>query len=431
MGVDPQLLEISQRNTGKLISFIDSLDDERRSFRYFGNRSLSVLDNHEYTCLLMYKGIPVGYGHLDNENGIVWLGIVVKKEYQGRGYSKQIMSALVGRARELKLENIQLSVDNDNIKAIALYERFGFELIAKKEHYSILKKDVSSAKKKEMTYGISTLAFHESNKERIVELAKENEWIIEFSSSFPFQKDMIDFFVRLDIKRLAHNYFPAPRDPFVINLASTNDEIRHRSIDHCIQGLRLTKKCGAPCFSAHAGFCIDPDPHQLGKRLEINVELDRELNWKYFIDSVRIVLFEAEQLGLSFFIENNVTSKFNLRKDGKEVLFCSRPEEMIKLVEEIASDRFGLLLDTAHLKVSSRTFDFDMNQAVEKIKPFVKYIHHSDNDGDKDTNESIRNDYWFLPWIARFGDCIHILEVKNIGVEQIKDQLSLLNTYEY
>ena len=75
--------------------------------------------------------------------------------------------------------------------------------------------------------------------------------------------------------------------------------------------------------------------------LDVNVEMDRELNWKYFIDSVRIVLFEAEQLGLSFFIENNVTSKFNLRKDGKEVLFCSRAEEMIKLVEEIASDRFG------------------------------------------------------------------------------------------
>ena len=84
MGVGIELLEVSQRNTGKLISFIDSLDDERKSFRYFGNRSLSVLENHEYTCLLMYSGTPVGYGHLDKEDGIVWLGIVVKQEYQER-----------------------------------------------------------------------------------------------------------------------------------------------------------------------------------------------------------------------------------------------------------------------------------------------------------------------------------------------------------
>lgn len=429
MGLDLKVLQISQENTSKLTSFIENLGDEQESFRYFNSRGLEVLENHVFTFLLLHDKTPIGYGHLDEEDNIIWLGIVVKQEHQGKGFAKEIMQILVNKAQELRLGNIHLSVDNDNQRAIALYERFGFVVVTKKEDYSILRKELSQTNKKVMTIGISTLAFHKKRREEIVDMAKENDWTIEFSSSFPYQEDMSDFFTAINIKRLAHNYFPAPKEPFVINLASTDKEIRQRSIAHCIQGLRLSKKCGAPCFSAHAGFCIDPDPYQLGKQLEVNVAINRDLNWKLFLDSVKVILLEAELLGLSFLIENNVTAKFNLREDGQEVLFCSRPDEMIKLVKEIDSDKFGLLLDTAHLKVSSKVLDFGLNEAVEKVKTFVKYVHHSDNDGDSDTNESIATNYWFLPWMKEFGQCIHVLEVKNIDTDEIKNQLNLLNRH--
>ena len=134
-------------------------------------------------------------------------------------------------------------------------------------------------------------------------------------------------------------------------------------------------------------------------------------------------------MNVSFLIENNVTAKFNLRNDEQEVLFCSRPEEMIKLIKEINSNKFGLLLDTAHLKVSSKTLHFDLESAVNTIKSFVKYIHHSDNNGEKDTNEPVDASYWFLPLLKNFKNCIHILEVKNIGVSEIENQLNLLNEY--
>ncbi|MBT8265168.1 MAG: GNAT family N-acetyltransferase [Bacteroidia bacterium] len=427
MGQELDILEITQDNSAVLTSFINTLNEEQKSFRYFKNRSLEALDNHIFTCLLMLKDNAVGYGHLDVEDKIVWLGIVIKKEYQGRGLAREIMQELLSKASEKGIENIHLSVDNDNERAIKLYEGFGFEVVTKKDDFSILRKKVSNIGNNTKLFGISTLAFSKKTREEIVALAKENDWTIEFSSSFPFSEDMIDFFTETDIKRLAHNYFPAPKEPFVINLASINNTIRQRSIDHCIQGLHLTKKCGAPYFTAHAGFCIDPDPHQLGRQLDVNVVIDRDLNWKYFLDSVQIILAEAEGLDLSFLIENNVTTKFNLRDDGQEVLFCSRAEEMIKLVNEISSDRFGLLLDTAHLKVSAQALNFNMHEAVDLIKPYVKYVHHSDNDGERDTNDSISTNYWFLPKMIYFEDCIHILEVKNINTNQIKNQLSLLN----
>jgi sugar phosphate isomerase/epimerase len=267
-------------------------------------------------------------------------------------------------------------------------------------------------------------------KSEIVDLAIKHGWTIEFSSSFPHDNDMVRFFTEARVNRMAHNYFPAPKDPFVLNLASSDKDIRARSIAHCMQGLELSKKCGSPYFSAHAGFCIDPDPVQLGNQLNVNQDIDRDNNWKLFLDSLRTILGIAEQMEVGFLVENNVTTKFNLRRDGQEVLFCSGPEEMVQLVKEIDSNWFGLLLDTAHLKVSAAALEFDWDQAADKVQPYVRYVHHSDNNGEKDTNEPLGKDYWFLNKMKHFRNCIHVIEVKNIAPLKIEDQINLLQVYD-
>lgn len=280
-----------------------------------------------------------------------------------------------------------------------------------------------------MTIAVSTLAFSKMSKSEIVDQAIKHGWTIEFSSSFPHDEDMIQFFTEATVKRMAHNYFPAPKIPFVLNLASTDKDIRARSIAHCMQGIELSKKCGSPYFSAHAGFCIDPVPEQLGNQLDVNEDIDRSANWKLFLDSLRTILGIAEQMEVSFLVENNVTTKFNLRRDGQEVLLCSGPEELVQLVKEIDSDRFGLLLDTAHLKVTAAALGFDHNEAVDRVQPYVKYVHHSDNNGERDTNEPLGEDYWFLPKMKHFKDCVHVIEVKNIDPLKIENQINLLQVH--
>ncbi len=280
-----------------------------------------------------------------------------------------------------------------------------------------------------MIVAVSTLAFGKMSKEKIAELAKERDWTVEFSSGFPYDKDMIRFFTETETVRLAHNYFPAPEIPFVMNLASTNPAVRDRSIAHCLQGLELTRIARASCFSAHAGFCIDPSPEQLGKPMDVNVPIDRGENWRLFTDAIDKVLLKASELGLSFLIENNVTAPFNLRSDGQEALLCSTPYELVRLVQEIGASNFGLLLDTAHLKISSAALGFNANEAVGAIEPYINYIHHSDNDGSNDSNDSIADDYWFLPWVRKFRDAVHVLEVRNLSPEEIESQIQLLQTY--
>ena len=430
MGVALEVLEISNENYSILRSFISSLREELHSFRYFKTRGQEVLKNHLFTCLVFKNKAPIAYGHLDKEGGIVWLGIVVRKDFQGQGFGKQLMQLLIDKGKKLGVSAIQLSVDKNNSKALELYKFLGFELVRENKENAIMRKNIVHPFEK-LDLGISSLAFRGKKREEIIAIALRNKWMIEFSSSFPYLKDMADFFINVHtIRRLAHNYFPAPVDPFVLNLASLNPLIRERSIAHCLNGLEISKLAGASCFSAHAGFCIDPNPDQLGSELDVNIPINRRKNWKLFLESVNIIVRKAEQLGLSFYIENNVTAEFNLRDDGQEVLLCSSIEEMMFLCKEIRSKHFGLLLDTAHLKVSSRSLHFDIETSLESLIPFVKYVHHSDNNGKEDTNESLNSDYWFLPWIHKFKHCIHILEVKNLDEDAIKNQLTLLNSYD-
>ena len=277
-----------------------------------------------------------------------------------------------------------------------------------------------------MQLAISTLAFMGMQAEEIVLLAKKNNWTLEFSSGMPYREDMEEFFIHAPVKRFAHNYFPAPKVPFVLNLASSNIEIRNQSIAHCINGLQLSKQVGTPFFSAHAGFCVDPNPDELGRKLVLSKPIDRKVHWTLFIDSLKIITTKAQELGLTFLIENNVLAAVNLHPDGSNPLFCCDADEMLLMLKEVNHPSLGLLIDTAHIKVSARTLKFNADETIKKLIDKILCIHHSDNDGSFDTNDKLTTGYWFLPHIANFKSIVHVLEVKKLNEEEVKQQLNIL-----
>ena len=65
-----------------------------------------------------------------------------------------------------------------------------------------------------------------------------------------------------------HNYFPPPREPFVINLATNNKMILKKSIDHIKKSILFAKKVGDNFYSFHAGFRLDPNFKSLGKKIK-------------------------------------------------------------------------------------------------------------------------------------------------------------------
>lgn len=63
------------------------------------------------------------------------LGISVLKDYWNLGIGTNLMAAAIGYAVETDLEIIDLEVVTDNDAAIALYEKFGFEIIGKYDNF--------------------------------------------------------------------------------------------------------------------------------------------------------------------------------------------------------------------------------------------------------------------------------------------------------
>ena len=414
------LLQLNNSNSIKLEAFLKSAGNSLATFRYFQKRPLSVISNHLVTYLLEdHEGKAIAYAHLDKEDETIWLGAAVAESSIGKGYGKIIVTALLNFASTNNVSEIKLSVDNDNIAAIKLYEKHGFVLLEQREKIKIYIR-------KEISVYVSTLAFAGKSVEEIIQTAVDNNLAVEFSSGLPYKENMDEIYLSAPVKRMPHNYFPAPERPFVINLGSTNDEIRFNSIQHCKKGLELSKKSGAPFYSAHAGFCIDPRPEQLGNPLEVNVKFKRKNNWDLFVSSVKTLANYAEEIGSKFLIENNVVAAFNLTSKLENPLFCCNSDEIIQLVDEVNHPAFGILLDTAHFKVSSKTLSFDMHQELLKLTGAIKCIHHSDNNGEKDTNNSITQDYWFLKHMQQFRALLHVLEVKEISVNEIKEQINIL-----
>lgn len=276
---------------------------------------------------------------------------------------------------------------------------------------------------------VSTICFNQLPLQEIVDLAERESFHLEFSSGVPYTPDAVQIFEAANLDKIMHNYFPAPESPFVLNLASTIDKVQSMSSKHCINAINNSAKNGSGFFAAHAGFCLDPDPKELGVKINAEGNAPREEYKKNFITSVKDITKHAKSKNIKFLIENNVLAPFNYNNGHNPFLCCDADEMMWLFDNQPKDNHFGLLLDTAHLKVSCQTLGLDLDQEIEKITPFIDAIHHSDNDGTADTNRQIKEDYWFLPYMKEFKNIPHVLEVKNQTIDEVRMQINLLEKH--
>ena len=274
---------------------------------------------------------------------------------------------------------------------------------------------------------ISTLCFSGTPISEILDKADANNFNLEFSSGLPYDPNNIKYFNNFKNNfKLLHNYFPAPNVPFVINLASENKVVRELSLNHCLNNIELSAKNNINFYSAHSGFCVDPESNKLGKFIQVEKKFQRSKHLDIFLESLNKILTFAESLKVNFYIENNVVSKQNYSKNKNVNSFlCCESGEINYVINEINRTNFGLLLDTAHLKVSSSTLGLEKEKEVEKILDKIKVIHHSDNDSKVDSNEPLDNEYWFLKFKKYYYLWDHVLEVKNIDSKKIIEQIEL------
>lgn len=118
-------------------NIVDSNNNLKKTFRYFDSRDETCFNNHFYHFILNDPN-PVGYGHLDYDNGKMWLGMCVFDSYVGRGYGKLIFETLIDKREN---HSLHLTVDKDNFKAINLYLSNGFKIYKQTERIFYCKLD--------------------------------------------------------------------------------------------------------------------------------------------------------------------------------------------------------------------------------------------------------------------------------------------------
>ena len=197
-----------------------------------------------------------------------------------------------------------------------------------------------------------------------------------------YEEDIFDLKEKYNLNFLVHNYFPPPKEDFVLNIASLDDAIFERSFEHLRKAIRLASLLGADKFGFHAGFYVDIRVDELGKAISAYNLWDMKQAYEKFCKGFNSIKKESKEIEI--YIENNAYSTANFNMYGLQNPFMlTSPEEYRELQQHID---FKLLLDVAHLYVSSRTLDFDFDSHLDQMIMETDYVHLSNNNGYHDQN---------------------------------------------
>lgn len=279
-----------------------------------------------------------------------------------------------------------------------------------------------------MIYISSSCIKNDKIKDSVQELAQSGFQNIELSGGTKYYKDfetdLLELKDKYNLNYRCHNYFPPPKKPFVLNLASLNDETFQMSFDHLKEVISLSIRLGAAKFAFHAGFFIDIKLNEIGKKLSKDNLFDEELAINRFCNAYDIIKRQANNVSL--FIENNVFSKTNAKTyDGENPFMMTNFREYKSLKERID---FNLLLDVAHLKVSANTLGLNWEDEFENMMNVSSYIHVSDNDGFHDLNNQLTKKSNLLRMLEQTDtkDKDFTLEIYD-GMDAIKQSFNVLS----
>jgi perosamine synthetase len=134
-------IEINDNTIHLLNVFIPKVKSTH--FRYFNKRTSDSIKSHIIT-LLFYNMITneyFGYTHVDYDETTnkYWFGIYLHDTYRGNGHGATMLNYTL-QHKNVKGTEIHLSVDNDNIYALKLYEKYDFVIYNSDEKIHYMKK---------------------------------------------------------------------------------------------------------------------------------------------------------------------------------------------------------------------------------------------------------------------------------------------------
>lgn len=252
---------------------------------------------------------------------------------------------------------------------------------------------------------------------------------IELASSFPLDYDgtvALRRAIPAKTGLLLHNYFPRPREEFVLNLGALSPELLGKSRELCRRAVDLAAEIGCPFYSVHSGFAFNASPTDLGRGLTHLQKWPLPQVKNMFIESLRELCGYARRKNVRVLIENNVLAPFNLVDGINELLLGVTEQDLSEIFSAVKMDNLGLLLDMGHLKVSAGTLGFSAERFISALTPHIEAAHLSDNDGLKDINMAFGSSAWFLPVLPRLNLKHLVIEVNPAPLGALKEMVCLL-----
>jgi sugar phosphate isomerase/epimerase len=224
-------------------------------------------------------------------------------------------------------------------------------------------------------------------------LAKHNITNIEMSGGTDYYDGIEDDLKKFkDIHKLnyaCHAYFPPPKVPFVVNLASCNDDIYQKSIDHYKNCIEMLKRLNCKVLSIHAGFLVEVGTDEIGKKLNSMIIYDEGKAYDRFCTAYEYIKKLCVKNGIEFYLENNVLSEENYKAFGyHNYMMMTDYDSIMKMKNQLD---FNLLLDLGHLHVSAHALNLNYAEECKRLKDFVRWIHISNNNGIFDEHKPLKD----------------------------------------
>ena len=152
--------------------------------------------------------------------------------------------------------------------------------------------------------------------------------------------------------------------------------------------------------------------------------MNRELCLELFIDRVNNLNKYASSLGIKLMIENNVISSNNFKTFSCDPFLMTTLNEAQYIMKNTDSN-VSLLVDVAHLKVSSVSHKKSSKLFLDSLDPYITGYHLSDNNGLSDSNDAYNNESWFWPFLKKDLDYYSIEVYTDNAIIQ-KEMVDLL-----
>ena len=129
-------MEIKKMTVFDLDSIAENLQTDYDDFWNYNvfkseleNENSKYIVAHQNNCIVGFAGIwiAIDVAHITN--------IVVKKDLRKTGIGTLLLQELINMCKNLQIKEITLEVNEHNVSAIKLYEKFGFKQVGLRKKY--------------------------------------------------------------------------------------------------------------------------------------------------------------------------------------------------------------------------------------------------------------------------------------------------------